>query len=198
VAANQAVVRRRRLDAARLPDWRRVAPLVRAARRADALRDAAERVRDAARACCDSCSVDTAERPARFRARRVARERVADAVRLRPRRPWLNARSAALRVRADVVPFLGGGRSTPDRRAFESPIAMACLAERAPCLPSRTCSISSRTNSPACVDGARPARLAWRARLSVVLLGMATHHARFAPLYCRLASGRLTVQVSRR
>ena len=42
---------------------------------------------------------------------------------------------------------------TPARRAFDSPIAIACLVERAPCLPWRTCSISSCTNSPAAVDG---------------------------------------------
>jgi hypothetical protein len=48
------------------------------------------------------------------------------------------------------------GTFTPARRAFDNPIAMACLAERAPCLPSRTCSISSWTNSPACVLGALP------------------------------------------
>ena len=56
-------------------------------------------------------------------------------------------RAACLRVFFD--PFSGGGKSTPARRAFERPMAIACLAERAPCLPSRTCSISSRTNSPA-------------------------------------------------
>ena len=36
-----------------------------------------------------------------------------------------------------------GGSLTPARRAFERPMAMACLAERAPCFPSRTCRISS-------------------------------------------------------
>jgi hypothetical protein len=47
----------------------------------------------------------------------------------------------------------GGGSFTPARLALDSPMAITCLAERAPCLPSRTCSISSRTYSPACVDG---------------------------------------------
>mgnify|MGYP003328909289 CR=1 FL=1 len=37
---------------------------------------------------------------------------------------------------------------------------IACFVERAPCLPWRMCSISSRTNSPACVDGDLPARFA--------------------------------------
>src|SRR5207245_117853 len=76
--------------------------------------------------------------PSRFSATSVARERLRD-----------GADRAGLRVVRAVPGF--GGRSTPARRAFDSPIAIACLAERAPCLPSRTCSISSRTNSPACV-----------------------------------------------
>ena len=41
------------------------------------------------------------------------------------------------------VPGRGGFKGTPARRAFDSPIAIACLVERAPCLPWRTCSISS-------------------------------------------------------
>jgi hypothetical protein len=36
----------------------------------------------------------------------------------------------------------GGGSFTPARRAFDNPIAIACFVDRAPCLPSRTCSIS--------------------------------------------------------
>src|SRR5213082_1588556 len=49
------------------------------------------------------------------------------------------------------------------RRAFDKPIAMACLAERAPCSPSLICSISSRTNSPAWVEGDLPSRSSSRA-----------------------------------
>jgi hypothetical protein len=138
-AFDQEDARRRRVADARLAAARRpLTPLVLAAWRADALRAAAERFRAAVLACFDNCAVDPAERPSRFKARRVARERVADAVRLPPRRPSVNARSAARRVRADVVPFVGGGSSTPARRALESPMAMACFVERAPCLPSRT------------------------------------------------------------
>ena len=44
--------------------------------------------------------------------------------------------------------------SLQTRRALERPMAIACFVERAPCLPSRTWCISSRTNSPACVEGA--------------------------------------------
>src|SRR5688572_2669701 len=49
---------------------------------------------------------------------------------------------------------------------------MACLADRAPCFPSRTCSISSRTNALACVLGDFPSRLAFRARSKVFFSGM--------------------------
>jgi hypothetical protein len=45
---------------------------------------------------------------------------------------------SALRF-VDAFALAGGfGSFTPARRAFDSPIAMACFAERAPCLPSRT------------------------------------------------------------
>src|ERR1051326_7332727 len=107
------------------------------------------RRRAAERAWRDSELFDAAERPSRFRARVVARERFADVLCFAPDRPVLTSRSACLRVRAEVVPFLGGANLTPARRALDRPMAMACLVERAPCLPSRMCSISSRTNSPA-------------------------------------------------
>ena len=54
----------------------------------------------------------------------------------------------------DARPRAGGRNRTPARRAFESPIAIACLVDRAPCLPWRMWCISSRTNSPAWVEGA--------------------------------------------
>src|SRR5262249_37933794 len=66
----------------------------------------------------------------------------------------------------------GGGSFTPARRALESPMAIACLVERAPCFPSRMCSIVSRTNSPAWVEGALPSRFALRARSIVFFSGM--------------------------
>jgi hypothetical protein len=134
--------------------------LVRAARRAEALRAAADRLRALVRACRASCVFDAAACPSRFSARSVARDRAAETGCFRPLRPWRRACSAERRVREEVVPFLGAGRSMPALRALESPIAIACFVDRAPCLPSRTCSISSRTNSPACVGGARPARFA--------------------------------------
>lgn len=63
-----------------------------------------------------------------------------------------------------------GGNFTPARLAFESPIAMACFAERAPCSPWRMCSISSRTYSPAWVEGESDLR----ARDRVLFSGITT------------------------
>ena len=68
--------------------------------------------------------------------------------------------------------FGGGGSFTPARRAFDRPMAIACFAERAPCLPSRMCSISSRTNAPAWVDGDLPSRFALRASAMVFFSGI--------------------------
>jgi hypothetical protein len=50
----------------------------------------------------------------------------------------LPARRAArfFRVDAEAWPLRGGFNATPARRAFDSPIAIACFADRAPCLPS--------------------------------------------------------------
>lgn len=48
------------------------------------------------------------------------------------------------------------GTSTPERRASDNPMAMACLADFTPCAPRRTRSTSSFTNSPACVDADLP------------------------------------------
>ena len=44
---------------------------------------------------------------------------------------------ACLRVRLEAVPFFGALSFTPARRAFDRPIAIACFALFAPCLPSR-------------------------------------------------------------
>ena len=51
-------------------------------------------------------------------------------------------------------------------------MAIACFDERAPCLPLRMWSISSRTNSPAAVEGRFPAERSRFAFLTVVLLGI--------------------------
>jgi uncharacterized protein (DUF302 family) len=68
---------------------------------------------------------------------------------------------------------LRAGTFTPDRRAFESPIAIACFRLRTGCFPERPWCISSRTNSPAWVLGAFPARAFARARFSVRFSGIA-------------------------
>jgi hypothetical protein len=87
---------------------------------------------------------------------------------------WPAAESAAAfwRVPALAVPAFGCFSATPARRAFDKPIAIACFADFTPCLPSRTWSISSFTNSPAWVPGDLPARLSAAARLRVALSGM--------------------------
>ena len=136
---------------------------VRAAFLAARERAEAGRRRAAVRACRARASWLAARCGSRRSVRSMARERVLEGLRV-PRRPAAESRRALRRVRADVVPFFGGGSFTPARRALDSPMAIACLAERAPCLPSRTCSISSWTNSPAWVEeiflracrGARP------------------------------------------
>jgi hypothetical protein len=109
--------------------------LVRAALRADARREAADRRRAADVACLDSAFRDAARLGSRFKARRMARERRDDGlVRLRPAR----LAEAALRFVLGLEPAGGAGSFTPARRAFERPIATACFVDRAPCLPSRT------------------------------------------------------------
>jgi len=81
---------------------------------------------------------------------------------------------AAQKLRAErhTLPGFGGANFTPARRALESPMAMACFVERAPCFPARISSISSRTNSPAWVEGDFPSRLSRRARSMVCFFGM--------------------------
>jgi hypothetical protein len=100
-------------------------------------REAAERLAAALRACRDSAFVDAALRPSRLSARKVARERVADFSPLPALFPLRISRAACCRVFFDVFPFFGGARFTPARRAFDRPIAIACLVERALCLRRR-------------------------------------------------------------
>jgi hypothetical protein len=122
------------------------------------------------RACRASDWRDAAERRSRLSARVTARDLRGDG-RFFPRRPARESVAALCRVRR-VLPFPGTGSLTPERRAFDNPIAIACFVDRAPCLPSRMWCISSRTNSPACVDGALPARLSRRARSTVAFSGI--------------------------
>src|SRR6185436_5079839 len=134
-----------------------------------ALRSAAVRERACDFACRDSAACDTADEPSRFNAAALARERRGFVRFFACERPARYALCALRRVLSDVVPLRGGGSATPARRAFDSPIAMACFVDRAPCLPERMSSISSRTNSPACVLGDLPCCLSFVARSSVFL-----------------------------
>lgn len=111
-------------------------PFVRTAFIAASCRDELLRRFAALCACRERLFRDAAERPSRLSAVEVARERLADGRRLRPDCPFARSRCACLRVRADAVPFFGVPSFTPERRAFDSPMAIACLVERAPCLPS--------------------------------------------------------------
>ena len=132
-------------------------PFVRAAFAAACRKPFLPRVRALLRACRESDRFDAADRPSRLRTPLTARDRFAE----------------GLRFVALVVFPLGSGPSfTPARRAFDKPIAIACLVLRAPCLPCRIWCISSRTNSPACVVGAFPARASSWARSIVFFSGI--------------------------
>jgi hypothetical protein len=98
-------------------------------------RAAWDRLRALERACRARLERLAAECPSRRSAFEAARERVGEGEDRRFER--LASRRALRRVSAEAEPFFGGGSSTPARRAFERPIAMACLVDRAPCLPSR-------------------------------------------------------------
>ena len=104
----------------------------------------------------DKLACEAAECPSRCSAAEVALDRVLDGRPLCALRPFCVSRLACSRVCSEVLPFFGGASFTPARRAFDSPIAMACCGERAPCFPSRMWCISSRTNSPACTLGDFP------------------------------------------
>jgi hypothetical protein len=147
---------------------------VRAAFFAAAERCAGVRFRAALRACFESASFDAADRPSRFSAFSVASERFRDGLALGVLCPFLRSCFAFRRVSSGTLPFSGTGNFTPARLAFERPMAIACLADRAPCSPLRIASISSRTNSPACVEADFPARLSRCARSMVSFFGMGT------------------------
>src|SRR5947208_3563624 len=154
-----------------MPSYRLLLARVRAAFFAAAERWALLRWRAAERACLESALFEAADRPSRPSAFLIARERLREgALRFAP---FFSSRLALRRVSFEAAPFFGGGNRTPARRAFDKPIAIACLVDRAPCLPSRMCSIVSRTNSPACVEGDLPSRLSRRARSKVFFSGMA-------------------------
>src|SRR5207248_9358204 len=134
---------------------------VRTAFFAAAERERAERRAEARFACRDNAFFDAARRPSRLSAALVARDRVREVLLRPPLRPLARLRLAWRFVR--FLPRSGGGNFTPALRAFDRPMATACCGERAPCSPSRICSISSRTNSPAWVEGDLPSRSSSRA-----------------------------------
>lgn len=151
---------------------RRLRERVRAALPAAALRARAPRLAALERAWRARAFGDAALRPSRFNAFRVALPLFDAAVRFRPERPRAESRTALRRVSAEVLPGLGAASFTPERRALERPMAMACFVERAPCFPSRMWWISSRMNSPACVEGALPSSRSCVARSSVSCSGI--------------------------
>jgi hypothetical protein len=170
--------------------FRRAGPFVRTALSAAALRSAGFLCAAAAFASRESAPGEAAVCPSRLSAPSAARERFGDGRDGLRRAPSARPRALSLfalrRVFSDVLPGAGGGKATPARRAFDNPIAMACFAERAPCLPSRTCSISSFTNSPAWVEGAFPSALSRAARSRISFSGMGpsfrvTHRACSGP-----------------
>ncbi|MRH00159.1 hypothetical protein GIY21_07605 [Xanthomonas sontii] len=154
---------------------RTVAPLVCAAFFAAAERLLALRFFAARLVCVDSASLPTvcvALLPllAVFSAFLAPRERVGDGLACLP--PLASSCATFFLVAFDAVfdaPVL-----TPARRALDRPMAIACLVDFTWVLPSRTRSISSRTNSPAWVVPALPSRLARRARVVVDCSGIDT------------------------
>lgn len=123
---------------------------MRAAFFAEADLSAGLRFRAAWCACRDNAVRDAAAAPSFLSAPSTARERLAEG--LLPDLPLARSRFACSRTFSGCLPFSGGGSFTPARLALDSPMAMICFADRAPCSPSRTRRISSRTNSPACAD----------------------------------------------
>jgi hypothetical protein len=115
----------------------RLRALVLAAFFAAAFRFAGPRRRAEDFACLASARGDAALRPSRLSLLSIARERRTDTFFFRPLFAFLVSRAATLRVLSDTVPFLGVPSFTPARRAFDSPMAIACWVELAPCFPSR-------------------------------------------------------------
>jgi hypothetical protein len=95
-----------------------------AARFADALRARAGRRRATCFACRDSAFVEAADLDSPFSAAFAARDRFGDG-----RVPLRRAALLALRFVRSLALLGGAGSFTPARLAFDSPIAMACLAE---------------------------------------------------------------------
>ena len=143
---------------------------VRAAFFAAAERELAERCLATRFACLDNACLEAEKRLSRLSARFVALDRFGEGFLRRPARPFVRSRFAWRFV--CCLPRFGGANFTPARRALDRPMAIACSGDRAPCSPSRMCSISSRTNSPAWVEGDLPSRSSSRARSIVSSSGI--------------------------
>jgi hypothetical protein len=100
-------------------------------------KDQYPRLFDAFRACRDRADLEAVAVLSRFDALDVARERLGHAF-LLPERPFAKSRLACLRILLLPRPPFGGFKSTPARRAFDNPIAIACFGDLTPCFPSRT------------------------------------------------------------
>jgi hypothetical protein len=87
------------------------------------------RFRAAVVACLERADAEAPALPSFFNARELALDRVGEGL--------LFVRELAF-PEADELPRGGGGSFTPALRAFDNPMAIACLALRTPCFPSRT------------------------------------------------------------
>jgi hypothetical protein len=124
-------------------------------------------------AWAESARFEAAAVPSRFSAFVVARFLAVDFFVAMPADRFLAAFvSWAAFFFVALLAVFPGFASTPARRALDRPMAMACFADRAPCFPSRMCSISSCTYSPAWVDADLPSRLSRAAFAAVFFSGM--------------------------
>ncbi len=150
--------------------------LVFAAFFAEADLSAAVRLAAAPLDCFDSAALDAGLLLSRFKALVAAAERFAEG--LRSAGVFASSRLACFRVLSLAFPFAGAFSLTPARRALDNPMAIACLVFRTPCSPARTRSISSRTKSPACVEGELPEWGSASAFLTDFLAGILSRIAR--------------------
>src|SRR5205814_4616989 len=101
-------------------------PFVRTAFIAALWRDARPRLLAAPRAWRATADLDAAALPSFFNAPEIARERLGE-VRRCPDRPFAKSRVACFCT--FLLPRLGAPSFTPARRAFDSPIAIACCGD---------------------------------------------------------------------
>src|SRR6266481_736587 len=89
-------------------------------------------------ACFDRAAVEAELCFSRFSAESTAEARLPE-IRFLPELSPLRSSCVALfLVWAEAFPLAGGGSFTPALLALESPMAIACCGDLAPCFPSRT------------------------------------------------------------